>query len=67
MMIFMKTCLGMIIVRRLGLVDKIKYLFMFVLYFSSDKEFQIFILSPLPLPPLADEALNIPGSCRVPE
>ena len=41
-----ETCLGMIIVRRLGLDDKMKYLFMFVLYFSSDKEFQIFILSP---------------------
>ena len=46
MIFFYETCLGMIIDRRLGLDDNIKYLFMFVLYLSSDKEFQIFILSP---------------------
>ena len=48
---FYETCLGMIIDRRPGPDDKIQYNFMFVLYFSSDKEFQIFILSPSILPP----------------
>ena len=47
---FYETCLGMIIDRQETdwdrMIKYVQYHFMFVLYFSSDKEFQIFLLSP---------------------